>query len=90
MNVELHQVRDEIRKADEELVRELIAPGAGERWELRPVVARRIALGVRVAECKFGHEPAHYRPLAQARDEQGLARAITDARMEAADRKSVV
>ncbi len=86
MNAELHLVRDEIRKTDEDLVRDLAVGGAAVavRWEERPVVKRRIELGVKVAECKFHHDPDRFRALARVRDTSGLERAITDARMEEA------
>ena len=86
MNIELHHVREEIRKADEELVRELAAASgeAEDGWTGRPTVRRRIALGLKVAECKFRHEPERFRALARACDERGLERAITDVRTEEA------
>ncbi len=86
MNVELHQVRDEIRHADEAVVRDLA--GATEEtddgWAVRASVRRRIALGKKVAACKFRMEPERFRALAGARNEPGLERAITDTRMEEA------
>jgi chorismate mutase len=86
MKDNLHQVREEIRKADEELVRELAAAlgESGEGWAAREMVRRRIAMGGRVAACKFARDPDRYGALARARDVRGLERAITDARMEEA------
>ncbi|MFO7535839.1 MAG: hypothetical protein R6X19_09200 [Kiritimatiellia bacterium] len=89
MDAELHQVREEIRLADEALVRELAAlggPAGGwlDRAEKIPGFRDRIELGVKVAESKFRRHPERYRLLARARDEKGLETAITDARMEEA------
>lgn len=89
MDAELQQVREEIRLADEALVRELAAlGGASEDWIVRaeklPEFRHRIDLGVKVAETKFRMNPERFRPLAKTRDEKGLAKAITDARMEEA------
>ena len=83
---DLHQVREEIRHADEAMVRELtgVPDLSDDGWAARAVAARRIALGERVAACKFAREPDRFRALARARDAQGLERAITDLRTEAA------
>jgi chorismate mutase len=89
-NAELQTVREEIRRADEALVRDLVAlgAGAGEPWEAqasaRPAFRARVALGVKVAESKFRHNPGRFRPLAAKRDEKGLEQAITDPATEGA------
>ncbi len=89
---DLQRVRDEIRQADEALVRDLVelgaGAGAGADWErraaARPSFKFRVDLGVKVAESKFRQSPERYRPLAQARDVKRLNQAITDADMESA------
>jgi chorismate mutase len=86
---DLQKVREEIGLADEALVRDLVAldDAGSPDWERRaagrPAFRFRVDLGVRVAESKFRRDPEAYRPLARARDEKGLERMITDARVEA-------
>jgi chorismate mutase len=87
---DLQRVRDEIRQADEALVRDLVeqGAGAGPDWErraaARPAFKFRVDLGGKVAESKFLQSPERFRSLAQARDVKGLDQAITDAAMESA------
>ncbi len=89
MDDELQKVREEIRLADEALVRELSAlSGLSDVWIARaqelPAFGKRVELGIKVAESKFRRHPERYRLLARARDDKGLEKAITDARMEEA------
>lgn len=90
MDADLVNVRDEIRQADEALVRELVALKAGSdgEWEAlaegRPAFHRRIALGMKVAETKFRMDPARFCSLTRAGDKKGLEQAITDVKTEEA------
>jgi chorismate mutase len=90
INGDLQKVRDEIRLADEALVRDLVALEAAPVpvWERRamalPAYRIRVSLGVKVADSKFRQDPERYRPLARKHDEVGLEQAITDEAVEAA------